>query len=129
MKFQKMMKNIISIKTAILLILPLVVLVLSCSEDEEVYPRTRLFKPVLQDQLFSIDNTIVVDISKSKEALNYELEVSRDTFKTIEYRFSMDTTYAVINEGLVGEELLWNTIYQVRAKAFADESEYNSRVW
>jgi hypothetical protein len=128
MKFQKMMKNIISIKTAILLILPLVVLVLSCSEDEEVYPRTRLFKPVLQDQLFSIDNTIVVDISKSKEALNYELEVSRDTFKTIEYRFSMDTTYAVINEGLVGEELLWNTIYQVRAKAFADESEYNSRV-
>ena len=128
MKFHNIMNKIVSKNLAVVLMLAIFGIILSCGEDEQVYPRTRLFKPVAQQDLSSIDNTIVVQLGKAKEALSYRLEVSRDTFQTIEYRIETDTVYNVINSELVGEELLWNTIYQVRAKAFADDPTYNSKV-
>ena len=100
----------------------------SCKEEEETFPRTRLFRPVLNENLFSEENSIVVDLGKLKEAVSYTIEVSRDTFKTIDYTIKADTNYVVINEETVGEELLWFTIYQVRATAHASDSQYDSKV-
>ncbi|UCS92868.1 DUF5123 domain-containing protein [Echinicola marina] len=100
----------------------------SCEEDDEMFERTRLFRPVLTEDLFSEANTIIVNMGKMKEAISYTLEVSRDTFKTTDYVIETDTSYVVINEELVGETLFWNTLYQVRAIAHADDPVYDSKI-
>lgn len=99
---------------------------ISCNKDEETYPRTRLFQPVLNEDLEAVDNTILVNLGKMKEAANYTIDVSRDSFLTTEYSFQTDTNYVIINESKIGEELLWFTIYQVQATAHADDADYNS---
>jgi hypothetical protein len=101
-------------------------LLLTACEKEETYPRTRLFQPVLNEDLYSIDNTIVVNLGKMKEAEKYTIEVSRDSFMTTLYSFDIDTNFVIINEEVIGEPLLWFTIYQVQATAHADDPEYNS---
>lgn len=104
-------------------------IVSSCEEDEKTYPRTRLFQPVLSNTegLMAQNNTIIVNLGDMKSAVSYEITMSRDSFQTDTiYRFNVDTNYFVINESLIGEELLWNTIYQVGAKAIADDPQYNS---
>jgi hypothetical protein len=65
-------------------------------------------------------------MGKMKEAVKYKIEVSRDSFLTTDYTFETDTNYFIINKELVGEDLLWYTIYQVRSTAFADDTQYNS---
>ena len=97
-------------------------------KDEEIFEKTRLFRPVLTDDLYSEGNSIIVNMGKLKDAVSYTLEVSRDTFKTIEYTIEADTNFVVINSVLTGEELLWFTIYQVRAIAHASDSQYDSKV-
>lgn len=104
------------------------VLVAGCMEDEQDFPRTRLFKPVLQQDLTAEGNAIIVNFAKSKGTQSYTVQVSRDTFKTIDYTIETDTNYIVVNADLVGEELFWNTIYQLRGRAHADESQYDSRM-
>ena len=82
----------------------------------------RLFQPVLNEPLSSIENTIIVDMAALSEAVSYTLEVSRDTFQTVDYVIETDTSFVTINEELVGEELFWNTLYQIRATAHAENS-------
>lgn len=120
------MKKIFPLITVIGILFTGLFCIVSC-EEEEVFPRTRLFMPVLNEDLLSEQNTIVVNMAKMKEAVNYKLEVSRDTFRTIDYTVTVDTNYVVINKDLVGEDLLWFTYYQVRATAFADDAQFNSK--
>lgn len=116
----------INIKALVLLLIAGLFIVTACQEDEKVYPRTRLFQPVLNEDLFSVDNTIIVNMGKMIEAQSYTVEVSRDSFLTTDYSFATDTNYVVIDEETVGEELLWFTVYQVQVTAHADNAEYNS---
>jgi hypothetical protein len=103
-------------------------LVLSSCEEEEVYEQTRLFRPVLNEQLRAELNTIIVNMGKMKEVSSYTLEVSRDTFQTIDYLIETTENYVEINATLLnGEELLWNTLYQVRATAHANDPIYDSK--
>jgi hypothetical protein len=120
-----MKKN--KIYTGLFFFLSSLLLLASC-QDEESWPRTRLFSPVLNKDLSSEENTIIVNLAKMKDVVSYIIEVSRDTFKTIDYTVTVDTNYVVINKALVGEDLLWYTLYQVRAKAQADDAEYDSKV-
>jgi hypothetical protein len=113
------MKNKNIFKTLLLLVG--VLFIYSCSENV-TYPETRLFRPVLNHDLSAINNTIVVDMGKLKSAVYYKIEVSRDTFKTV--LKSIDTPE---NKYIV-EDLLWNTLYQVRATAIAETPEYNSKI-
>lgn len=109
------------------LVIPALIILPSCDE-EEVFERTRLFRPVLNEELTAELNTIIVNMGKIKEATSYTLEVSRDTFQTIDYVIETAESYVVINgELLGGEELLWNTLYQVRATAHADNAIYDSK--
>ncbi len=119
--------NIFNIKVLLLCGLS-VLLLYACSNDEEIFEKTRLFGPVLNEDLHSIDNTIIVDIAKFKDAVNYTVEVSRDTFKSVEYTIKVDTNYVVINKKSVGKELFWNMLYQVRSKAHAQDIAYDSKV-
>ena len=99
----------------------------ACKEDEMIYEQTRLFRPVLNEELFSEANTIIVNMGNLREAVSYTLEVSRDTFKTVDYLIEADTAYVVVDKALVGEDLFWNTLYQVRATARATDSQYDSK--
>jgi hypothetical protein len=123
------MKNYIKNAFGLLALFVAGLLVLaSCKEDDEVFPRTRLFRPVLNEALYAIDNTIVLDMGNMKEAQSYTVQISRDSFQTVDYTFETDTSYVEIDEEVLGEELLWFTIYQVQATAHADDPEYDSKV-
>lgn len=113
------MKNKNIFKTLLLLVG--VLFIYSCTENID-YPVTRLFRPVLNHDLSTVNNTIVVDMGKMKSAVYYKIEVSRDTFKTV--LKSIDTPE---NKYIV-EDLLWNTLYQVRATAIAETPEYDSKI-
>ena len=115
-----------NVKILLLLFVSALATIIACNQDEEVYPRTRLFQPVLNEELYSVDNTIIVNMGKMKEAVKYKIEVSRDSFLTTDYSFESDTNYFILNKETVGEDLLWYTIYQVRSTAIADLTEYNS---
>jgi hypothetical protein len=119
-------KKKFNIRTIIIVLISGMVIMNAC-EKEKIYPRTRLFSPVLNAELLSTDNTIIVNMGKMKEALSYTLEISRDTFKTNDYIVDVDTNYVIIDKDLVGEELLWFTMYQVRATAHADDVKYDSK--
>lgn len=113
----------------LLILCSFLVLVFSCKEEDEVFPETRLFRPVLSEDLSAQGNAIVVNMGKLKKAVSYTLEVSRDTFKTIDYTIQSDTSYVVIDDALLnGDPLFWNTLYQVRATAHAADSQYDSKV-
>lgn len=101
----------------------------ACEKDDEAFERTRLFRPVLnQGGLYSVGNTIIINMGSFKDASQYTVEISRDTFQTVDYTIETDTSYIEVNQDLIGEELLWNTIYQVRAKAHAEDSQYDSEI-
>ncbi|MCB9287239.1 MAG: DUF4957 domain-containing protein [Lewinellaceae bacterium] len=103
------------------------IILMSGCEDEQTYAKTRLFRPVLNEELMAELNTIIVNMGNIREAVSYTLEVSRDTFATIDYTIEVDTHYVVLNEELLGEPLLWNTLYQVQATAHASSAEFDSK--
>lgn len=114
---------------SLLILSSFLALVFSCKEEDEVFPDTRLFRPVLSEDLSAQGNAIVVNMGKLKRAVSYTLEVSRDTFKTIDYTIQADTNYVVIDDALLnGDPLFWNTLYQVRATAHAADPQYDSKV-
>ncbi|WP_025864905.1 DUF5123 domain-containing protein [Prolixibacter bellariivorans] len=124
-----MKKNIIhtiSIQT-ILFLCVVTVMVSSCTKDEPIYEQTRLFRPVLNQPLSAQGNAIVVNMGNLSKASSYTIELSRDTFNTVEYSVQVDSNYVVLNQDVLGDELLWNTLYQVRAKADASDSIYDSK--
>ncbi|MBL3656114.1 DUF4957 domain-containing protein [Fulvivirga sediminis] len=121
------MKKLINISKICSLLALMVLLFNACKDDDENFERTRLFRPVLNETLYTEGNTIIVNMGSLRQAVSYTMEVSRDTFQTIDYSFSSDTSYMEINGSLVGEELLWNTYYQVRATAHAEDAQYDSR--
>ncbi len=109
------------------MLLMAVVAVSACKEEEEMFEQTRLFRPVLNEDLYSEGNTIIVNQGNMKSAISYTLEVSRDTFHTVEYVIETDTAYVEINKALIGEELFWNTLYQIRSTAHAADPQYDSK--
>ena len=116
------MKNINLNKFKTLLLIVGVLFFVSCSENEEFLKQTRLFRPVLNKELTSVDNTIIVNMGKMKEAVRYKVEISRDTFKTIV------RTFEGPENNVIFTELVWNALYQVRATAYAADEQYNSKV-
>jgi hypothetical protein len=124
MKHMKL-KYILSATTLTLLT---VAFFFACKEDD-VYPETRLFRPVLSKDLKAVGNSIIVDMGSMKKAVSYTLEISRDTFKTLDYTLQSDTSHIVVDTGLLkGDPLYWNTLYQLRATAHAADPAYDSKV-
>ncbi|MBD0830828.1 DUF4957 domain-containing protein [Aestuariibaculum sediminum] len=120
--------NIFNIKTILFLCLIVSMFNACDKDDDQNYEKTRLFRPVLNEPLFAEGNSIIVNMGKLKSAVGYTLEVSRDTFATIEYTILSDTNYVEINANNAGEELFWNTIYQVRATAHEADPQYDSKI-
>lgn len=106
----------------------LLVLTSSCEKEEQVYEETRLFRPALNGALTAKLNTITINLAKMKEAVSYKYEISQDSFKTAPlYTFTKDTTFVLVDKSLVGEELDYNTAYQIRVTAIAADPQFNSK--
>ncbi|MBK8879643.1 MAG: DUF4957 domain-containing protein [Haliscomenobacter sp.] len=115
---------------AVLLLFTGALLVLGACEEEEVFEETRLFRPVLYQDLKAELNTIIVNMVRFKDATGYTVEVSRDSFRTIDYTLNVDTNYVILNEATLGtgNSLLWNTLYQIQAVAHAEDPAFDSKV-
>lgn len=124
-----MKKNSFIINRFLVLLIAGGALFFTACEDEITYERTRLFRPVLNEELYAELNTIIVNMGNIRDANSYTLEISRDTFATLDYTIEVDTHYVLINSDLLnGDELLWNTLYQVQVTAHADDPTYDSKV-
>lgn len=65
----KFIKN--NIYQSICILMLGLVVISSCKEDDEMFDRTRLFRPVLIEDLYAEENTIIVNMGKMKEAVSY----------------------------------------------------------
>lgn len=92
----------------------------ACQKNEDLV-MPRLFKPMKAEELSADSNTIVASWLKVADARSYEVQLSRDTFKTIDVSMTLDTNVAVI------KKLLFNQLYQVQVKAVAPDTTHNSR--
>jgi hypothetical protein len=95
-------------------------LVLTACKKTDLMEAPRLFRPVLKGSLVSDANYITASWQAIKGAKNYTLQLSRDTFKTIDLSIDLDTTAYTINN------LKWNQLYQLQVRANAPDSSHNS---
>jgi hypothetical protein len=103
----------------ILFVLVTACLVTACRKTE-LGEAPRLFRPVLAGQLSADSNTIVASWQKVAGAKSYELQLSRDTFRTILLSRVLDSNMIVI------KQLLFNQAYQLQVRAIAPDSAKNS---
>jgi hypothetical protein len=91
----------------------------SCTDEDILGSAPRLFRPS-STVLTSDGNWILAEWNLSTEAVYYELQLSRDTFATI------DRTDTTSGEYFLFSDVNWDQTYQVRIKAIGDtlESEY-----
>ncbi|WP_346236109.1 DUF4957 domain-containing protein [Niabella insulamsoli] len=123
----KKIHTIFSIPHLLLASVVLALVFTACKKDEKSYEQTRLFRPVLNGAGIIVENNVItLNMGKLKDATSYTLEISRDSFKLIDYTVTVDTNYVVLDEALLGEGLLYNTSYQIRATANAADPQYNS---
>ncbi|MGV3765233.1 MAG: DUF5123 domain-containing protein [Chitinophagaceae bacterium] len=115
-----MKKNSNKYRIALVMFVAAVVLNFSCKKDDEL-EQVRLFRPVLAGDLVSDGNWIKAGWQSIKGATSYTVQLSRDTFKTIDRTIEADTA------GVYIEDLRWDQLYQIQVKANANDSVYNSR--
>lgn len=113
----KVFKNYIHIVYGLLLCF----LIVSCKKSDELGTAPRIFRPVIKGDLTATANYIEVAWQPIKEAVSYTLEVSRDTFKTIDVSINIDSTHALV------EELKWDQLYQLQVRANTADTARNSK--
>jgi hypothetical protein len=92
----------------------------ACKKTEDL-GEARLFRPVIAGQLTADSNTIIAGWQRNSGATSYVLQVSRDTFRTVDVTMTLDTNVAVI------KQLRFNQLYQLQVKAVAKDTALNSR--
>ncbi|WP_165958032.1 DUF5123 domain-containing protein [Segetibacter sp. 3557_3] len=96
------------------------ILVVACRKADVPEP-ARLFRPVIAGQLSVEMNNIAVGWQLIKGSTSYTLQLSRDTFKTIDV--SKELTVGVDTV----RNLQYDKLYQVRVRANAGDSVFSSR--
>ncbi|RYZ61134.1 MAG: DUF5123 domain-containing protein [Chitinophagaceae bacterium] len=92
----------------------------ACKKTEELEP-TRLFRPVLKDQLVAEGNWVEARWQQISSAKSYTVQLSMDTFRTVMATMNTDTNYVRFND------LGWEKTYQVQVRANAPDTTFNSR--
>jgi hypothetical protein len=92
----------------------------ACKKVEDLGEAPRLFRPVVSGTLSADSNTIVAAWQKVSGAKSYTLQLSRDTFRTIDKSWSLDTNMVAI------KGLLFNQLYQLQVRAIAPDTVKNS---
>lgn len=110
-----------NIKNLMLAIFAVSLALAACKKDDVLEP-ARLFRPVLAGTLVADSNAILAAWQPIKAAVSYTVQLSRDSFKTIDLTANVvDTSIVLI------KNLLWNQLYQVQVKAIAQDTVFNSR--
>ncbi len=106
----------------ILAICSAMMLLAACKKSESLSGvPDRLFRPVSRAALSAPDNSVDAEWQKIEGAIHYTVQLSRDTFKTIDRTLTIDSNrYVFIN-------LKWETQYQVQVKAIASDTSKNSK--
>jgi hypothetical protein len=109
------MKNniLLSLFTAMLL-------VVACKKPE-ADGISRLFRPVIKGGLVSEGNWISGSWQNNKGAISYTVQISRDSFKTIDGSLKVDTNAVYFNN------LKYDQLYQVQVRAIASDTALNSK--
>ncbi|MCW3091705.1 MAG: hypothetical protein JWP81_2774 [Ferruginibacter sp.] len=108
-------------KELLIIFLTIMVVVAGCKKDEVDIP-SRLFRPAVGAALVADSNAILASWLKITDAASYTLQVSRDSFRTI------DVTMNVKDTGIVlVKNLQWDKLYQVQVKANAGDTVFNSK--
>lgn len=97
-----------------------ILFITACKKTEDLGEAPRLFRPTLAGQLSADSNTIVAAWQKINGAKSYSLQLSRDSFRTIDRTLQLDTNVAVL------KQLLFNQTYQLQVRAIAPDSLKNS---
>lgn len=101
-----------------LVVLVTVLFTVACQKEESPQ-KVRLFRPPT-GVLSTLNNSIVVNWQDIKGSASYILQVSRDSFRTVDYSFNLDTNSHVV------PNLRWNQSYQLQVKAIAPDTSLNS---
>ncbi len=102
-------------------ILIMSVIIAACTKEDKLEEASRLFRPVMKDELESNGNWIKASWQTVKGADSYTAEVSLDTFRTIAATMIADTNTVVF------EDLGWDKLYQVQVRANAADTSKNSK--
>lgn len=114
--------NHIIIKQLFFGCLATILLLAACKKKDDVLPAARLFRPVINQQLQSDGNWITASWMDIKDAASYTVQISRDTFRTIDQTLQVDTNTVTF------ENLQWNQLYQVQVRANAADTTFNSKM-
>lgn len=93
----------------------------SCKKETQLTGPDRLFRPVLKTALQSDANWIIASWQPIKNAVSYTIELSRDSFKTIDASIVSDTNYYKF------DNLKWEQLYQLQVRANAENADQNSK--
>lgn len=111
------MKN----KNIAIIIFALVAQVAACKKDTDL-AAVRFFRPVSATALVADSNAILASWLKIQGAVSYTVQVSRDTFRTIDISMDVADTGAALVK-----DLQWDKLYQVQVKANAPDTALSSR--
>lgn len=92
----------------------------ACKKTDNLGVAPRIFRPQKAGELLADSNTIVASWLRVADAKSYMVQISRDTFKTVDATITTDSSAAVI------KKLLFNQLYQVQVKAIAPDTSRNS---
>ena len=115
-----MKANNMMIKKLSLAVCFILLILAACKKTETLEP-VRLFRPVLKEALVSNGNWIGASWQPISGAVTYTAQVSRDTFRTVIATATIDTNVYVF------QNLDWDKLYQVRVRANAADTAFNSR--
>lgn len=110
-----------TIRFVFLTLVSAVVVLGSCTKKDKLDDPARLFRPVLKGDLVAGGNWITANWQAIKGASSYQVQLSRDTFKTILATQTVDTNHVHF------ENLSWNTLYQLQVRAIATDTTFNSK--
>lgn len=92
----------------------------ACTKKDSLIEQERLFRPVLKGSLEADGNYIKAAWERMKGAVSYTVQISRDTFKTIDQTLVLDSSRTTF------ENLRWDQNYRLQVKANAPDSGQNS---
>jgi hypothetical protein len=99
-----------------------IIMVLASCKKDDLPEAPRLFRPVVaKDGLMSEGNWISAAWQGINGAASYTVQISRDTFRTIDVTMTVDSNYAMF------ENLSWNQLYQIQVRANAQDTVKNSK--
>ena len=108
-------------KEIVIILFASLMFVVACKKTETETP-VRLFRPVIAGSLVADSNAILAGWQKIKGSISYTLQVSHDTFLTV------DVSVNVVDTGIVlVKNLQWDRLYQVQVKANAADTTLNSK--